>query len=84
MPTLERKQDYYAGRFSAMASPCEILIDTIDEPIANQITSIAANEAKRIEDKLSRYRENNIIHQINSGKRKVTGKEIIYCRCLLF
>ncbi len=75
MPTLERKQDYYVGRFSAMASPCEILIDTIYESIASQITSITANEAKRIEHKLSRYRENNIIHQINSGKKITVDDE---------
>lgn len=75
MPTLEQKQDYFAGRFNAMASPCEILIDTTDEVIARQITSIAENEAKRIEHKLSRYRENNIIHQINSGNKVTVDDE---------
>jgi len=75
MPTLEQRQDYFAGLFSAMASPCEILVDTTDEPIARQITDIAESEAKRIEHKLSRYRKGNIIHQINSGKKITVDNE---------
>jgi len=75
MPSLEQKQDYFVGRFNAMASPCEILIDTIDESIASQVTNIAASEACRIEHKLSRYRENNIIHLINSGKKITVDDE---------
>jgi thiamine biosynthesis lipoprotein len=75
MPTLEHRQDYFVGHFNAMASPCEILIDTKDTPIASQVTSIAASEAKRIENKLSRYLENNIIHQINSGNNVTVDTE---------
>lgn len=75
MPTLELRQDYYVGIFNAMASPCEILIDTTDESIARKITNIAANEAIRIEQKLSRYRKNNIIHQINTGEKVTVDDE---------
>ena len=75
MPTLEQKQDHFVGRFNTMASPCEILVDTTDESIASQVTNIAANEAKRIEHKLSRYRKNNIIHQINSGDKVTVDDE---------
>ena len=75
MPTLELRQDYYVGIFNAMASPCEILIDTTDELIARKITNIAANEAIRIEQKLSRYRKNNIIHQINTGEKVTVDDE---------
>ncbi len=75
MPTLEQRQDYFTGHFSAMASPCEILVDTTDESIARQITNIAESEAKRIEHKLSRYREDNIIHQINSGNKITVDEE---------
>ncbi len=75
MLTLEKRQDYFAGSFSAMASPCEILIDTTDESIASQVTGIAENEAKRIEHKLSRYRKNNIINRINSGDKVTVDDE---------
>lgn len=68
MPTIERRQDYFAGRFTAMASPCEVLVDTHDNAIAITATNLAEKEAKRIEHKFSRYRKNNLIDQINSGR----------------
>jgi thiamine biosynthesis lipoprotein len=75
MTTLEQRQDYFVGQFSAMASPCEVLISTTNEPIAKQISDIAATEATRIEHKLSRYREDNIIYQINSGNKVTVDEE---------
>jgi thiamine biosynthesis lipoprotein len=75
MPTLEQRQDYFAGHFSAMASPCEVLIDTPDKNIARQAVDIAAKEAARIEHKFSRYRDDNIIHQINSGRTVTVDDE---------
>lgn len=63
--TLEFRGDYWIGRFTAMASPCEILCDLEDEITAKQLTQLACEEARRIEDKFSRYREDNIIHRIN-------------------
>jgi len=75
MPSLEQRQDYFAGHFSAMASPCEVLIDTPDKTIAQQAVDIAAKEATRIEHKLSRYRDDNIIHQINSGSAVTVDDE---------
>jgi len=50
-----------------MASGCEILIETSSKSIAKKITSIAQNEAMRIEHKFSRYKKNNIVYQINSA-----------------
>ncbi len=61
-------QDYTIGRFQAMASPCEILIDSRDQILAAHLTQIAQQEAQRIEHKLSRYRSDNIIHQINNAQ----------------
>jgi len=60
--------EYWRGIFHAMASPCELLIETEDEALASSITKTAYNEAKRIEHKFSRYRKDNIIHQINNSK----------------
>ena len=67
MPKLERRADYFVGHFAAMASNCEVLIDTNSENLALEITRIAATEVTRIEQKYSRYRDDNILHHINSG-----------------
>lgn len=75
MPSFERRQDYFVGHFSAMASPCEALIDTTNRDIAFQAIDTARLEAERIEKKFSRYREDNIIHQINSGKTVTVDDE---------
>lgn len=55
------------GRFEAMASHCEVLVDTRSESLAREITRLAADEVTRIEHKYSRYRDDNILHHINSG-----------------
>lgn len=64
---VEAGQGCLAGRFSAMASPCEILIETSDFGEARRLGELAAAEAWRIEDKFSRYAEDNIVGQINSA-----------------
>jgi len=64
---LERRTDYFVGHFEAMASHCEVLIDTRDKNLAQEITHLAAAEVSRIEQKYSRYRDDNILHRINQG-----------------
>ena len=56
------------GRFRAMASPCEILLDHDDFAAAAPQVEIVAREAWRIEQQLSRYRGGNIIHRINTAR----------------
>jgi len=58
------------GRFEAMASPCEVLVDTDDEPTARAALDAAREEALRIEHKFSRYRSDNVIHRINHSAGK--------------
>ena len=65
--SLEYKDDHWVGRFMAMASPCEILIDSNDEQLAAQLLQAARDEALRIEYKFSRYRQDNITFQINQS-----------------
>jgi len=48
-----------------MASPCECLIACEDETLARELAALAESEASRIEQKFSRYRQNNIVHRIN-------------------
>lgn len=62
---LDRVEDYFAGRFEAMASPCTVLVDGDDRDEAAALVETAAQEALRIERKLSRYRTDNLIHEIN-------------------
>ena len=53
--------------FFAMASLCEVLIDTHDKKLAIRMGNIAANEAWRIEDKYSRYDKYSLCSEINAN-----------------
>jgi thiamine biosynthesis lipoprotein len=63
--SLTRVQDYWLGRFQAMASPCEILMDVDDGRLARRLLDIARVEASRVERKFSRYREDSAVQRIN-------------------
>ena len=67
---IEQKSDHFIGRFSAMASPCELLIETQNPKQAQHLTAIAYKETKRIEQKFSRYLPNNLISKINNSQGK--------------
>jgi len=62
---LSRADSNWLITFSAMASPCEILIRCNDKSEADRLASLAFLETRRIETKYSRYRNDNIVHQIN-------------------
>jgi len=64
---VEAGQDCLVGRFDAMASPCEILLESADLGEAARLTRVAADEAWRIEDKFSRYLPGNIVGRINAS-----------------
>jgi thiamine biosynthesis lipoprotein len=73
---LIRTGDSYVGRFTAMAGPCEILVDTDDREDARAAARIAQAEAQRVERTFSRYRTDNIVHRINgAGGRPVVVDE---------
>lgn len=65
--SLTRHNASCTGRFRAMASPCEIILDHDDFITAARQVEAAATEALRIEQKFSRYRDDNIIHRINTA-----------------
>lgn len=56
------------GRFVAMASDCELLVDCRDEKLTRKLTQIVATEAWRIEQKFSRYRDDNVVHEIHGAQ----------------
>lgn len=62
---IEQRDTLIIGQFQAMASPCEVLIETQNVKQAESLFQSAAAEAWRIEAKFSRYQNDNIIHQIN-------------------
>ncbi len=62
---LIKENDFYKGSFMAMASPCAVLMEIENKPLAQEILNAVANEAWRIEDKFSRYKNDNILFQIN-------------------
>lgn len=63
---LLRRAGYWEGTFEAMASPCMVLAETTAEQ-ARALLDIARTEAQRIEARFSRYRQDNILHRINTS-----------------
>jgi thiamine biosynthesis lipoprotein len=64
---ISRGDGCWRGQFNAMASPCEVLCKTKHAADATHLAELAANEVWRIEDKFSRYRDDNIVARINSA-----------------
>ncbi len=67
---LVRGPDCWRITFAAMASPCEILVDSRPgdtESALRYLGEAAVAETRRIEALLSRYRPDNIIHRINTA-----------------
>ena len=57
----------WLGTFDAMASTCEVHVDTADREEAARVLASVPAEARRIEAKFSRYRADNIVHAINTA-----------------
>jgi FAD:protein FMN transferase len=53
-----------------MASPCEVLVECKSATQARELCTLAQQEAMRIEQKFSRYRDDNIVYRINNGDGK--------------
>jgi FAD:protein FMN transferase len=65
---LSRIEDFFVGKFTAMAGPCEVLVDTDDSREAESAAGVAENEARRIERKFSRYLPDNPVHRVNHAQ----------------
>ncbi len=67
----------WKAQFYAMACPCEVLMETEDQCLARKLGKNIAQEAWRIEDKFSRYRQDNIVYKINhaAGQPLALDKE---------
>ncbi|WP_370314297.1 FAD:protein FMN transferase [Thalassolituus sp.] len=64
---LTLQHDHCRVTFPAMASTCEVLLDTTDLSLALTLGQAARAEALRIEHKYSRYREGNPVWEINQS-----------------
>jgi thiamine biosynthesis lipoprotein len=63
-------------QFTAMASPCLVLVDTTDFALGAEIGQIVKAEALRIERKFSRYRPSVVTHiNENAGQSVEVDKE---------
>ena len=57
--------DFHIG-FRAMATPCEVRVETDDASMAQTLAIHAEAEARRIENKFSRYRTDSVVSAINT------------------
>jgi thiamine biosynthesis lipoprotein len=71
--------DLTSVRFTAMASPCELLLTSNDRSEALRYGKLVAEEAWRIDGKYSRYRDDSIIGWIHAhrGKQVVLDEETV-------
>lgn len=67
-PRLERRSNHWLGRFDAMASPCEVLVSGLGPKHARTAVAMAEKETRRIEQKFSRYRSDNVVHRIHAAE----------------
>ncbi len=59
---------HWWASFVAMASSCQLLVDADDAETVKRLILEVEAETGRIEAKFSRYRDDNIIHKINTAK----------------
>ena len=64
---LTRLEPDFHFAFHAMATPCELRLQTDDGALAQRIGEAAEREARRIEQKFSRYLADSVVGRINSG-----------------
>ncbi|HOY23116.1 MAG TPA: FAD:protein FMN transferase, partial [Cellvibrio sp.] len=68
---LRPHNDHWIGTYAAMASTCEIIIDSSEQELAQKLTKIAQHETLRIQQKFSRYQKDNLLWQINHANGAV-------------
>ena len=64
---LSKHEDNYSITFNAMASPCEVIVQTSNKALAREIGLTVANEVWRIENKYSRYNPQSLCSKINNS-----------------
>jgi thiamine biosynthesis lipoprotein len=63
-----RGENLLAVCFSAMASPCEVLLPSTNAAEALEFGALVAQEAWRVERKFSRYRNDSVVAKIHANR----------------
>jgi FAD:protein FMN transferase len=77
---LRRSGQDFLCTFHAMATPCELRLESEDTALAQAAGRVVHDEACRIELKFSRYRNDSVVGRINAGGEVILDQET----CLLF
>jgi thiamine biosynthesis lipoprotein len=72
---LSRSGRDFLYQFHAMATPCEARIETDDDALARRVGQRVESEARRIEEKYSRYRSASVVAKINTGQAFLADSE---------
>ena len=64
---LAQRDSNWLGSFTAMASPCDVIIEGGDQRQAEKLVIATSEEAWRIEHKFSRYRDDSVTQRINTA-----------------
>lgn len=64
------REGHVVGEFKALGGPCEVLLDMHGLEDARHFIGLAADEARRIEAKFSRYNASGVVHRINNAKAR--------------
>ena len=83
-PLLSYRHPLWIGSFQAMASDCEILLEGIDQKVAEKLLYLAAIETWRIEHKYSRYITDNTMYFINNAYEEPYTVDAETCALLDF
>ena len=77
VPVVTRRESGLRIGFHAMATPCEVLLESDDADLAAEAGEVVFAEARRIESKFSRYRADSVIGRIHAagGRALVLDEE---------
>jgi len=72
MPSYQitQKQTYSKIAFDAMASPCEVLVRSLDAGFCDDLAKVIYQKTIRIQDKYSRYIKGNLVDKMNNSNGK--------------
>jgi thiamine biosynthesis lipoprotein len=73
--SLSRAGRDFLGTFLAMATPCEVRVETDDAVLAKRVADAVEGEARRIEEKFSRYRDDSVVGRINAAGGRETAMD---------
>ena len=72
---LRRSGQDFLFTFQAMATPCELRLESEDAALVQAAGRVVQDEARRIESKFSRYRDDSVVGRINAGAEVIVDQE---------